>query len=89
MMTVDFKFNHGDQVKDTVTGFAGTITGCADYMTGCKQYLVVTKWKKDSTSEPACLWCDEDRLVLVKSSAWKVKESPNTGGPQSHPPGKH
>lgn len=84
----DYKFNHGDQLKDNVTGFSGTVTGRADYMTGCKQYLIVAKWKKDSTSEPLSNWYDEDRLTLIKDSKKKADVT-NAGGPQDIPPGKH
>jgi hypothetical protein len=64
MVTKEFKFQNGDKVKETVTGFTGTITGTSFYLTGCNQYLVVPKCKDEFTKAEG-IWYDEGRLELV------------------------
>ncbi len=64
MITKEFKFQNGDKVKETVTGFTGTITGTCFYLTGCNQYLVVPKCKDEFTKAEGT-WYDEGRLELV------------------------
>ena len=73
MTTKDFKFSNGDQVKEKITGFAGTITGTCFYLTGCNQYLITTK-PKDEFSEPISLWYDEARLSIVSEGVIKAQD---------------
>lgn len=73
MTTKNFKFANGDQVKEKITGFAGTITGTCFYLTGCNQYLVTAK-AKDEFSEGTGLWFDEGRLELIESNKFNEKD---------------
>lgn len=59
-----FKNPRGVEVRDLLTGFAGTVTGRADYITGCNQYLVQPPIDKDGKAvDPR--WLDENRLVMT------------------------
>lgn len=53
------KFELGEKVRDSVTGFDGTITARAVYNTGYVSYLVENV---DSTGRPIESWYDERRL---------------------------
>lgn len=57
-----FKFNGGENVSETITGFTGTVTGVARYITGCDQYLVTPKAQDGKAAEGS--WYDENRLEL-------------------------
>lgn len=70
MITKEFEFENGDQVKEKVTGFKGVVTGTVFYLTGCNQYLVTPKSKNNK--EASGVWYDEGRLELVKRK--KVKK---------------
>lgn len=78
-----YKFQHGQEAADSITGFKGVITGRADYITGCNQYLLTAKAK--TGVEGICAWFDEDRLKVTKTKKKTVKVGPRRGGPQSHP----
>lgn len=64
-MTKTFKFENGDQVYETVTGFSGVITGTAFYLTGCTQHLITQQFVPEG-KEPIALWYDEGRINFVK-----------------------
>ena len=64
MITKTFKFENGDSVMETITGFKGTITGTCFYLTGCNQYLVTARAKNEYTGAKA-LWYDESRLKFI------------------------
>ena len=66
MVTKEFKFENGDKVKETITGFVGTITGTCFYLTGCNQYLVVPKCKDEFTNAEG-VWYDEGRLEYLET----------------------
>ncbi len=52
-----FKFNFGDQVKTTVTGFGGVITARAEYYDGTILYLLEDKGGRE-------IWVAEENLEL-------------------------
>ena len=71
-MIVNFKFKHGDYVKDCITGFKGYIISAHNFITGCNHYTVSPEMKKDGTIlEPTSF--DEPRLEIIGES----KELPN------------
>ena len=72
-----FKYNQGDELKDTITNAKGIVTGRIEYITGCKQYLLSFKVGKDNTMKDA-VWLDESRVELLKSKV-SIKKEP-TGG---------
>ena len=37
-----YKFDHGDELKEQVTGVVGVVTGRSDFFNGCKRYLIET-----------------------------------------------
>lgn len=76
----DFKYNHGDEAQDIITGFKGVITGRADYITGCNQYVVIPV-TPINTSFVDGQWFDEDRLEITKAKAKELKLGPKPGGP--------
>lgn len=73
MITKQFKFKNGDQVKEKVTGFSGIITGTCFYLTGCSQYLITAK-PKDEFSEPTAIWYDEGRLEMISENIVKSED---------------
>ena len=76
----DFKFQNGDRVKDTLTGFTGTITGRCDYMTGCRQYSVNPGKVDKDGKVVGSIWLDEGRLILTGGKKKKI-DNGNPGGP--------
>ena len=56
---------HGDTVKDKITGFKGIATGRATYITGCDHILVAPRVGKDGKRVNA-EWFDEARVEIVK-----------------------
>jgi hypothetical protein len=81
----NFKFDVGDQVKDRITGFRGTITGRCEYLTGCRQYSIMPKAEKPNKA-PEGVWCDEDRLELIKAVNPAPAPVVNRGGPSFNAP---
>jgi heat shock protein HspQ len=60
-----FKFNLGDDVKDSITGFKGAVVVLAEFLTGCKRIGVQSREMKDGKPVEWTMF-DEDQLVLVK-----------------------
>lgn len=89
-VSVDFKYDLGDEVKDILTGFSGVVTGQAKWITGCSQYTVAPKKLDKEGKLIASEWFDENRLELVKGkvvtfgNAGEGEPSKN-GGPQKIP----
>jgi hypothetical protein len=74
-----WKFNLGEQVKDTVTGFKGIITARIEYINGCLQYCVEPKVDKEGKPQKH-QYVDEGQLELVPSKKRKpVKKDPPGG----------
>lgn len=70
-----FKFNFGDEVKDSITELQGIIVARAEYMNGCIRYGVMHRKLKDG--EPNEIWIDEQRLILKKAKKTeKVNKKP-------------
>lgn len=78
---VMWKFNLGDEVKSTITGFKGIIDARSEHYNGCKRYSVQPPVDKDGKMMDG-YWCDEQSLELITSSKIKHKEV-KTGGPQT------
>lgn len=75
----NFKFNTGDEVKDTITGFKGIVTYRTQWLNNCNTYGVQpTKLKEGETRKREHF--DEPQLELVKAKVHK--ESRKTGGPE-------
>lgn len=74
--TKKFKFNHGDSVREKVSGFEGVITGTAFYISGGNQYLVVAK--SVDNVEPISLWFDEGRLKLKQRNLITIENDSNS-----------
>jgi len=81
-MVVNFKFEHGQKVKDKVSGVSGIINAMAIWINGCNRYSVQPKAKKNENKIPDSYWIDEQQLELVKSKDVPVKKT-FTGGPSS------
>jgi hypothetical protein len=83
----NFKFNHGDEVKDILSGFVGRITALASVGAKNKSYYV-----QGRTTDPTKMGSDElfteNRLVLVKAAEEfgelvKDEEIKEPGGPST------
>ena len=79
----EFKFNLGDKVKDTITGFTGVITLRSQWLNNCNTYGVQPTELKDGAPQERQHF-DEPQLVVVEEKV--AKESRNTGGPERHVP---
>lgn len=74
---VKFAFEHGDKVRDIVTGMEGIITVRAEHMNGCLRYTVEPKAEGNKLTG---YWVDEGQLVLVEASAVKYGGKPELVG---------
>lgn len=79
----EFKFNLGDEVKDSITGFTGIITLRSQWLNNCNTYGVQPTKLKDGAPQERQHF-DEPQLVAVAEKV--VEESRATGGPERHQP---
>ena len=80
-MTVEFKFNNGEEVKDLVSGFTGIIDCSALWLNGCRRYSVQPKVKEGESAKPDSIWLDEETLEKLSDGVNKIVEPTKTGGP--------
>ena len=80
-MTVEFKFNNGDEVKDLVSDFTGIIDCSSLWLNGCRRYSVQPKMKKGETNKPESIWMDEETLIKISDGINKKVKPTKTGGP--------
>jgi len=69
--TREIKFDHGETLRDMITGFKGVVVGHSDYLTGCDVFLLVPRSKDGKKSDG--VWFDEDRLERVKAKKVVLK----------------
>jgi len=74
----DFKFNLGDIVKDTITGFEGVVTLRSQWLNNCNTYGVQPQELKDGIPQERQHF-DQPQLKLITEK--EHKESRKTGGP--------
>jgi len=79
----DFKFDLGDEVKDTVTGYTGIIEYRMQWLTNCNCYGVLPRKLAPDGKIKDRQQIDEPRLELVRPKV--VKENRLTGGNQDMP----
>lgn len=63
---MEFKFNHGDFVYDTITEFSGTVVGRADYPNKDKKYLIQPNYINNGVMADS-QWVPEWRLSKEKT----------------------
>lgn len=78
-----FKFNLGDRVKDSITGFEGIVTLRSQWLNNCNTYGVQPTELKDGTPQERQHF-DEPQLSLVKEKV--APSSSLTGGPERGQP---
>jgi hypothetical protein len=76
-MPENFKFDLGEEVKDSITGFKGVIRARTQYLTGCTTYALQSKDLKDGRPQD-WVWIDEDLLKAVSKTKNIIKQR---GGP--------
>jgi heat shock protein HspQ len=85
-MTIPFKFELGEVLKDKVTGFIGVCMSRTQYYTDCNHYGLLSQ-NLDKDKQPMKDWhyLDETRLLSMKK---KVDLSPRvpTSGMFPNPP---
>jgi len=74
----NFKFNLGDELEDSITGFAGVAVTRSQWIHNCNTYGIKPKTLKDGIPMEN-QWFDEPQLKLVNTKVMKVKN--DTGGP--------
>lgn len=62
-MKEGFKFELGDKLKDTLTGFEGTAMARTEYYTGCNQYGLLSPELTKDKKPAEWVWIDEVRLT--------------------------
>lgn len=75
----DFKFNLGDVVKDTITGFKGVVVYRSQWLNGCNTYGVKPQDLKDGAPQKS-EHLDEPQLLLDERGAHEPQRA--TGGPE-------
>jgi hypothetical protein len=70
------RFEHGQTVRDIITGVEGVVTGRVDYITGCNQYLVQPRTAPDGSPREA-KWFDEQRLSEVDAERIELANEAN------------
>jgi hypothetical protein len=86
MSSVEFKYNNGDEVKDSITRFKGVVVAQTKWLNGCVRYLIQPQNLKDgNTIEAESI--DEGQLEMVKAAKPKkaVKGVEDPGGPFPSP----
>ena len=79
-MSVTFKFELGDEVKDTITNFSGVIVARIEWMNGCIRYVIQSR-VRSKDSKPVDDTIDEQQLELLHKPKVK-KEVAKKGGPK-------
>ena len=86
-METIFKFELRDEVKDTITGFAGVITARIQWLNGCVRYMVSSRTRnKDGKTVEDTI--DEQQLVYLhppKAPKVPKEEKKKPGGPFPEP----
>lgn len=80
-MKVEFKFDNGVEVQDTISGFKGIVDCCALWLNGCRRYSVQPKIKKGDVKKPDSIWIDEETLIQISDGVNKKVIPSKTGGP--------
>jgi len=89
---MEFKFELGEILKDTVTGFCGVIMGRTQYITGCNHYGLLTRKLSKDGKVPDWEWMDEMRLqrtgekTFLHSAPVPKVSKPKNGGPAPNAP---
>ena len=66
MITVEFKFENGQKVRDRVSGLTGIIDSSCLCLNGCKKYTVQPPVKEGESTKPDSWWMDEESLELLE-----------------------
>jgi len=77
-----FKFSLGDDVKDTITPFAGVVTARTEMINSTPRYGVQSRVLQKGAPANA-EWMDEEQIVLVKKST--VEKAAPAGSPRQGP----
>ena len=80
------KFELGDVVEDTVTGFTGTIMCVASYYNGCIRYIVQPRLSDKGNFRESETF-DQERLMKVKPEKKIKPVTTPTGGDRADPKG--
>jgi hypothetical protein len=76
----DFEYDLGDEVRDTITSYAGVVIARTQWLTNCNTYMVKSRELKEGKPLDAITF-DEPSVELVKARAVKGVEGVKTGGP--------
>lgn len=79
-----FKFENGDEVKDTITGFAGVVVARTEWLNGCIRYVVQSR-KLGKDDKPVDMSVDEPQLVYLHPPKPKKEPKKRPGGPHDSP----
>lgn len=75
-----FKFENGDEVKDSITGFKGVVVARTEWLNGCIRYVIQSR-KRSKEGKPVDDTIDEQQLSLLHPpKPVKIKKE-RPGGP--------
>lgn len=80
------RFEFGQKVKDSITGFTGKINGRAVYMNGCSRVLILPEFDPSLRDTSRGLWTPEnqvDAVGKVLTTNKKKEAAPRAGGPSA------
>jgi len=89
---MEFKFELGEVLKDTITGLRGVVMGRTQYITGCTHYGLLTRKLNKDGKVPDWEWMDEMRLqrtgekTPLHSNLVPKTGKPKNGGPAQNAP---
>ena len=79
----EFKFNLGDVLEDTITGFDGVLVMRAQWINNCNTYALKSRILKDGLPTDM-QYFDEPQLKLIDPKT--IESSRKTGGPERRIP---
>jgi len=79
----EFKFDLGDKVRDSITGFVGIVVLRSQWLNNCNTYGVQPTELKDGAPQDRQHF-DEPQLELLEGGLFTA--SRETGGPERHVP---
>jgi len=82
--THDFKFELGQRLVDTISGFEGIVQTRSQWLNNCNTYAIIATKLQDGKPIDA-QWFDEPQLKAIKEKP-EVRPVRNTGGPATRVP---
>ncbi len=86
MKATPFKFELGEVLKDTISGFEGVAMARTQYHTGCNHYGLAPQKLTKEGKLPEWEFFDESRLVRARKKKVILDQEKPTSGAFPNPP---